>query len=534
MIDEPVTVATPSIERALIDAARVLTSRLDVSGVAEALLDALQVVFGAASCWVLLHNPAGHQLKAVAFRGRGADAFRGITMPADAGLMGLAFKSRKVVFVPHADEDDRWFDRARVHRTGMQSAVVVPLVSGDRTLGVAGLDTLRFTRDTPPDEVDIARLEAFAAQAAVAIANAQLYEASERDRRRLASLLDERRGLRRKVAHLQEEVNSSRPHPDVIGDSPIWTRTVALADLVAAGATTVLLLGETGTGKEVLARRIHDRSDRARRPFVAVNCAALPDALVESELFGHEKGAFTNAIARKLGKFEIADGGTLFLDEVGDLPAGAQAKLLRVLQESKVERVGGAFPISVDVRLIAATNRDLEDAIETASFRPDLFFRLSVFPIELPPLRARASDVPLLADHFLRAFARKLGRPATRLSGGAEARLLSYDWPGNVRELQNVMERAAILSTAEEVSADTIWLPRRRPSALNTRDSSVTTLAETERRAILAALDAAGWKISGSGGAAERLGTKPTTLHAKMKKLGVKRPKRPAADPTTT
>jgi formate hydrogenlyase transcriptional activator len=527
MAQEASLPASRSIERALIDAARVLTSNLDVLGVAEALLDAVHDVFGATSSWVLLHEPVGQQLKTVAFRGEGADAFRGVAMPADAGIMGLAFKSRRVVFVPRADEDDRWFDVARVHRAGMQSAIAVPLLSGAETLGVAGLDTPHFKADRPPDETDISRLEAFAAQAAVALKNAQLYEASERDRRRLASLLDERRGLRRRVAHLQEEVRAARPPLEMSGEGPEWTRTVALAEVVAAGGTTVLLLGETGTGKEVLARRIHAQSDRAARAFVPVNCAALPDELVESELFGHEKGAFTGAIARKLGKFEIADGGTLFLDEIGDLPPDAQAKLLRVLQDSRVERVGGTSPIAVNVRLIAATNRDLEQAIAAGTFRSDLFFRISVFPIELPPLRDRASDIPILAQHFLTGFAKKLGRPAARLSRAAQLRLRTYQWPGNVRELQNVMERAVILSTAAEVPADAIWLPRRGPTVLSSpHKSEVTTLADADRRAIAAALDASGWKVSGVGGAAERLGTKPTTLHAKMKKLGIKRPSR--------
>jgi formate hydrogenlyase transcriptional activator len=532
MHESPAADVAASIERALIEAARAMSSRLDVAEVAGALLDAVQNVFGATSSWVLLHDRAAGTLETVAFRGAGAEAFSGVQMRADAGIMGLAFVSKKVVFVPHASEDDRWFDVARVHRTGMRSAFAVPLVSSGEALGVVGLDTPRFTADAPPSPADVARFEALAAQAAVAIANAQLFEASERDRRRLTAVLEERRGLRRRVAYLQEEVKAALPCPEVLGEDGSWRDTLNLVDVVAAGATTVLLLGETGTGKEILARRIHDRSPRASGPFVAVNCAALPDTLVESELFGHEKGAFTNALARKPGKFEIADRGTLFLDEVGDLPADAQAKLLRVLQESQVERVGGTSPIPIDVRLVAATNRDLDAAIETGGFRPDLFFRLSVFPIEIPPLRARASDIPLLARHFLGVFARRLGKPAATLSPSAEMRLMAYDWPGNVRELQNVMERAAILSTQAEVPADAIWLPRRRLGAgvsASNGNNRVTTLADADRRAILAALDASSWKISGPGGAAEHLGTKPTTLHAKMKKLGIRRPPSTAA-----
>lgn len=526
MDQPPEGVRVRSVEEGLIAAARSLTSRLDVSGASLAVLDAVQDVFGATSSWVLLHEPRERQLRAVAFRGPGADAFRDVVMPVDVGIMGLAFTSKQVVFVPDAREDDRWFDVARVHRTGMRSAFAVPLVVQDRALGVVGLDAPQFTADDPPQRIDVARLEAFAAQAAIAIANAQLYQASERDRRRLAALLEERRGLRRRVTHLQEEARVASSHGDVVGESAPWKDALRLVDLVAAGDTTVLLLGETGTGKELLARRIHDQSPRASGPFVAVNCAALPEALVESELFGHEKGAFTNAVARKLGKFEVADGGTLFLDEVGDLPSDAQAKLLRVLQDSKVERVGATAPITVNVRVIAATNQDLEALIGSKTYRSDLYFRLSVFPITLPTLRERPTDIPLLARYFLRAFGRKLRRPATDLSDEAIQKLLTYRWPGNVRELQNVMERAAILSVDEVVPLAAIWLPdvslppARDPSG----DLRPLTLVEAERRAILSALDAAAWRISGADGAADRLGMKPTTLHAKMKKLGVHRP----------
>ncbi|MGD9904932.1 MAG: sigma 54-interacting transcriptional regulator, partial [Vicinamibacterales bacterium] len=516
-----------SVEDALIAAARALTSQLDVAAAAAAVLDAVADVFGATSSWVLLYDATERHLKTVAFRGAAADAFRDAVMPIEAGIMGLAFSSRQVVFVPDAHQDDRWFDVGRVHRTPLGSALAVPLVANDRPVGVVGLDAPRFTAATPPDARDIARLEAFAAQAAIAIANAQHYEASERDRRRMVALLDERRGLRRRVEHLQEAMRDAQDPGELIGDSAPWREVVRLVDLVAPGDTTVLLLGETGTGKEVLARRIHDLSPRAAGPFVPVNCAALPEALVESTLFGHEKGAFTGAIARKAGKFEVADGGTLFLDEIGDLPADAQAKLLRVLQDSTVERVGGTQPIRVDVRVVAATNQDLEAAVAAGSYRSDLYFRFSVFPITLPPLRDRVTDVPLFARHFVRVFARRLRRPARDVTDEALQRLLDYHWPGNVRELQNVLERAVILTTGAKVSSDAIWLPRLPgPAVRPAGPETVTTLAEADRRAILAALDASGWRISGAAGAAERLGTKPTTLHAKMKKLGIQRPRR--------
>jgi transcriptional regulator with GAF, ATPase, and Fis domain len=272
---------------------------------------------------------------------------------------------------------------------------------------------------------------------------------------------------------------------------------------------------------------------------VAVNCAALPEALVESELFGHEKGAFTGALARKLGKFELADRGTLFLDEIGDLPPEAQAKLLRVLQEREVHRVGGTRPVAVNVRLLAATNQDLASCMQEGRFRPDLYYRLSVFPIRLAPLRERRDDIPLLVNHFVRRFAERLHKPVPSVTPEAMQQFVSYEWPGNVRELQNVVERAVILARGTTIGRDLIVVqpsPLRaasRPHALSIapRESDVqpasgviVPFSEAERRAILRALDMTGWRISGRGGAAEILGLKPTTLHAKMKKLGIHRP----------
>ena len=302
-------------------------------------------------------------------------------------------------------------------------------------MGVLGLDAPHFSAERPPDDDDIARLEALAAQAAIALTNARLFERTERDRRRLAALLEERRTLRRHMTHLQDEIREAYVFGEIIANSDALKESLALARAVAPGATTALLLGETGTGKELLARFIHQHSDRKNGPFVAVNCAALPEALVESELFGHERGAFTGAIARKPGKFELAHRGTLFLDEIGDLPAEAQAKLLRVLQSSEVQRVGATSAISVDVRVIAATNHDLETAIGEKRFRSDLYYRLSVFPIRLPALRERPDDVEPLARHFVRVFANKLRKPVVDIASTGLDKLHAYTWPGNVREL---------------------------------------------------------------------------------------------------
>ena len=518
---------TLKIEEALVRAARSLTARLDVDGVCHALLDAIGDVFDARCSWVLLYHPGTKQLRTACARGVGSEAFSDLAMSPDTGILGLAFKSRKVVFIPNVKGDDRWFDPQRVHAAALESVFAIPLVHGDEVLGVVGLDSPRFTADGPPTEAHIARLEALAAQAAIAITNAKLYEASEQDRRRLRSLLNEQNRLRDHVTHLEEHIRVTGAFSEIVGESQTLKAAIDQATLAAPGDTTILLLGETGSGKELLARFIHERSGRSRGPFVPVNCAALPEALVESELFGHEKGAFTGAIARKPGKFEIANHGTVLLDEIGDLPKDAQAKLLRVLQDREVHRVGSTRPVEVDVRIIAATNQNLEAAVEAHAFRADLYYRLSVFPILIPPLRERRDDIPTLSRHFAAHFAAKLRKRINGVSSGALRRLQEYDWPGNIRELQNVLERAVVLTQGAVVEPEAILIASNSHAIAASKPTDVLTLADAERCAIVAALEAAHWRVSGPGGAADRLGLKPTTLHAKMKKLGDRRPLEP-------
>jgi formate hydrogenlyase transcriptional activator len=374
------------------------------------------------------------------------------------------------------------------------------------------------------------------------VRNARSLEAVEQDRQRLRQLLEQRRQLRDEVGHLREQVREAHAMDAIIGQSAAFKEVLEQIELVAPADSTVLLVGETGTGKEMIARALHAQSRRARNPFVAVNCAALPETLIESELFGYEKGAFTGALTRKAGKFELADRGTLFLDEIGDLPAQAQAKLLRVLQEREVQRVGGTKAVSVNVRLVAATNQDLEAHMRSGHFRADLFYRLSVFPVRLPPLRERRDDIPPLVAHFIRRYAKRQHKVVPRLGAGVMDRLLAYEWPGNIRELQNVTERAVILTrgpvmnddlfvlrhpTEPEQPATTIFASSQDPPAAR----NVSRLSDAERHAILRAVEVAGWRISGRGGAAEILGLKPTTLHAKMKKLGIHRPSAAADGP---
>jgi transcriptional regulator with GAF, ATPase, and Fis domain len=289
---------------------------------------------------------------------------------------------------------------------------------------------------------------------------------------------------------------------------------------VASTDSTVLILGETGTGKELLARAIHSISNRADRPLVKVNCATLPENLIESELFGHEKGAFTGATSRKIGRFELAQDGTIFLDEIGELPLSLQTKLLRVLQEGEFERLGDPKTFKVDVRVIAATNRILEKEIEEGSFRKDLFYRLNVFPIKIPPLRERREDIPLLVKHFLKKYNTKVGKELQLISKEMMERLQSYDWPGNVRELENIIERAVVTSTGKKLLIGN-WLTH---SSAQT-SSKILPLEEMEKRYIIDILEMTEWKVSGEKGAAKILDINPQTLVSRMKKLGIQKPK---------
>lgn len=528
-----------SVEDYLLSALRKLTETLDVEGVCEAVLSGVERAFGATSSWILLHDSDAGVLRCVLFRGRGAEAYGGAEIPADRGISGLVFSRGEIQFVADANSEARWFNPERVHASGIRSAIVLPLVAGDKPIGVVGVDSPRFGPEHPPTQLDIRRLEIFAAQAAVGLLNARRYEASQQDRNRLRALLRERRTLRQHLLSLRDEVRHAYSFGPILGESTALRRVLHEMEQVAESDVTVLLLGETGTGKELLARALHERSRRSPRPFVPVNCAAMPEHLVESEMFGHERGAFTGAHLRKAGRFELAHRGTLFLDEVGDLPLNAQAKLLRVLQDGEVNRVGATQPTKVDVRVIAATNRDLARNVAARTFRDDLFYRLSVFPIRLPPLRERLDDIPQLAAHLVERCANQLGKRITEIDQQALDTLLAYSWPGNVRELQNVLERAVLLARDGTIGPDLIRLdnipvprhaeppgvevPAEKPADRPSPPAAPPTLADAERTAIVEALRKAEGRVSGSSGAAALLGLKPTTLHAKMKKLGVTR-----------
>ncbi|MBT3267981.1 sigma 54-interacting transcriptional regulator [Candidatus Poribacteria bacterium] len=383
---------------------------------------------------------------------------------------------------------------------------------------------------------DVTNLGIFAARAGMELERKRGDEALRAANARLTEALDEIRALRDRLAdersYLQEEILADRAPGDMLGDSAPMRELSSQIARVGATDSTTLITGETGSGKELVARAIHASSSRSDRALVKVNAAAIAGGLVESELFGHEKGAFTGATARRVGRFELADGGTLFLDEIGELPPPAQATLLRVLEEGAFERVGSSHTLTVDVRVIAATNRDLTRAVETGEFRTDLYHRLNVVPIVVPPLRHRATDVPRLARHFFERSCRRAGRALRGISEDAMSRLVAYSWPGNVRELANVVERAVVLSSEPVLGAAAFHLPGAddrvgptgpvpAPDADGIAGPRPLALDDVERRHIVHVLNEADGVVAGAGGAAELLGLPPSTLRSRMKKLGI-------------
>jgi formate hydrogenlyase transcriptional activator len=395
--------------------------------------------------------------------------------------------------------------RDALGREGIRSMCCVPLAARGEVLGSLSLGSRRPDGFTPGA---VALLRQVAPQAAIALSNALAY-------REIRLLKDK---LAEEKLYLEEEARQDFATGEIIGTSPALLRVIRHVETVAPSDATVLLLGETGTGKELVARAIHERSRRAARTFVRLNCSAIPLGLMESELFGHERGAFTGAIAPKPGRFELANQGTLFLDEIGDLPLEVQPKLLRAIQEREFERLGSNRTIGVDVRLVAATHRDLAAMVAEGSFRSDLFYRLNVFPIRVPPLRERREDIPSLVRYFTQKYAKAMDRRIESIPASAMEALVAWSWPGNIRELQNLVERSVILSKGSELR-----VPLGELTPLPDVADAPQTLEAHERQQILKALQECRGVVGGPKGAAERLGLKRTTLHSRMKKLGISR-----------
>jgi formate hydrogenlyase transcriptional activator len=444
-----------------------------------------------------------------------------IVLPPEEDPAGLVWQTQQPLITSSLAELKRWPRLLeRVQSYGVQSYCWLPLTTARRRLG-----TLVLTSKQPStyQAADVGFLQQVANQVAVAVENALTIQEIE-------ALKDQ---LAKENAYLEDEVRTEHNFGDIVGESAALRRVLKDVETVAPTGSTVLIRGETGTGKELVARALHEQSPRRTRTFVKLNCAAIPTGLLESELFGHEKGAFTGAVGQKVGRFELAHKGTLFLDEVGDIPPELQPKLLRVLQEQEFERLGGAKTIKVDVRLVAATHRDLTAMVAEGRFRQDLYYRLNVFPVVLPPLRERADDIPRLVRHFSQQFARRIGRRIETIPSAVMDALVRYTWPGNIRELQNVIERAVILSSgpALQVPLSDVTLAGRASDGLGARwlarpanEAPPVTLADAEREHILGVLRDTGWVLGGPKGAAARLGMKRSTLHWKLKKLGITRP----------
>jgi formate hydrogenlyase transcriptional activator len=501
--------ASEERQRVLLAVNNAIVTCLDRESLFSATADALRSAIPFDRAALVLHDPVKDVFRVLGVAGpvpSGSVIPLGTEWPRQQSRAGWVLDHLKPLLTADLRDAPPLAEHAALVRDGLRSAISVPMTVKGRIIGTLNVAS-RVPGGYGPDEASL--LTSIAEQVALAIENLLAYE-------EIAAL---KARLEEEKVYLQEEVRSEAAFGDVVGESPAVLSVLASVRKVAKTDSTVLVTGETGTGKELIVRAIHDLSRRKDKLLVKVNCAALPAGVIESELFGHEKGAFTGALTRKVGRFELANRGTLFLDEVGDLPLELQAKLLRVLQDGEFERVGGTQTLKVDVRLIAATNRDLERAVAEERFRADLYYRLNVFPIVLPPLRKRLQDVPRLARHFAMLYASKMGKKVGPLGADVLDRLTAYSWPGNVRELQNVIERAVIVSPngrfelGDFATAPPGGSPKQQARSLD----------DIERQHIVSVLEETGWRVSGERGAAKILGLKRTTLEARMKKLEILR-----------
>jgi formate hydrogenlyase transcriptional activator len=510
--DETAELVSPEVSRKQLQLLTALTAQatrnIEVRALIEGFIDSIGRAFRCDCAYIALLDPEdSHGFREFALqyphRNRRVQQLPLISRGEALSLSRVVKLGRSVNFVSPESES-----RSVAGLTGFKAQRHVPLVNRGRGLGVL---TLAWSAENAFQQTEITFVEQVAAQIAIAIENA-------RSHHQIAALKEQ---LECERVYIEDEILGEGKFEEIVGSSEPLLHALGHVARVAPTDSTILVTGESGTGKELVARAIHNRSRRANQPFIRVNCAAIPQSLIASELFGHEKGAFTGATERRLGRFELANGGTIFLDEIGDIPADMQVALLRVLQEREFERVGGRHTISVDVRVVAATNSDLKAAVDAGTFRLDLFYRLNVFPIHLPSLRERKDDIPLLAKYFIERYATSSGKKIKNIDRKTLELLLAYDWPGNIRELQNVIERAVILSNRETLSIDESRMHREMVGGLQTPVALTEALMNKEKEMIEAALEESGGRVSGPSGAAAKLQIPRSTLESRIRSLQI-------------
>jgi len=489
----------------LLEISNAIVSKLEPKDLFPAISSSLHAVFHQELAAISLYEREHNAMRIYAMDPPLGDALVGLATPVSACLAGEAFSRDEVTFFQRSDLEARNYEVVtRSLAFGIQSVCFVPLKSPSGSIGVLALSS---KRDRAFDEIDTEFAKQVATQVAIALDNARAYRRIEELNHR----------LNEEKVYIESELQTALHFDEIVGDSPALTEVMQQITRIASTDTTVLILGQTGTGKELVARAIHKVSARSAKAFVKMNCSAVPSGLLESELFGHEKGAFTNAFSQKMGRLELADGGTFFLDEIGEMPLELQPKLLRVLQDLEFERLGSTRTIRVNMRLIAATNRDLGQAMSEGTFRSDLYYRLNVFPIRMPALSERRSDIPKLVAHFVAKYAKRMNKCIETVPSQTIERLTNWDWPGNIRELENFIERSVILTPGATLQAPLSELEAAPISSV----TSGLSLESVERDYIVRVLQERRGLIAGPNGAAARLGIKPTTLQSKIQRLGI-------------
>jgi formate hydrogenlyase transcriptional activator len=484
----------------------------DLNALFRSLWDSLSKVIRFDFLLLMLVDEQTRRARIEAIVGNGpAESPMGRDLPLEGSPSGVVWETQESLYIPDVDSGD-WFRpdlKEYTRRNGVRSGFWVPLTTSRRKLGSI-IFSSRELDPYSPEEREF--LQHVARHVAIAVENALAFE----------EINELRQKIEEEKVYLEEEIRSEFRFDEIVGQSPALKRVLEQIETAAPTDSTVLIHGETGTGKELVARAIHQHSRRANATFVKLNCSAIPSGLLESEMFGHEQGAFTGAVSQRVGRVELAHKGTLFLDEVGDLPLELQPKLLRVLQDGQFERLGGTRTITSDFRLVAATNRDLRELANEQQFRMDLYYRLNVFPVNVPPLRERREDIPMLVRYFVQQFATRMRKQIETIPGEVMDALVSYSWPGNIRELRNVVERSVILTSGKRLQIPKDALVASE-GADPTDAARVLRMEDAERRHILAALNATRWVVGGPKGAAEMLGMKRTTLQSRILKLGIRR-----------